>query len=99
MKSTIVTAFVLIVLCLQASSQKKLFDYFQNTNQRPSNDLLIFFSQDCQWCKAADNEIRGNKTIQAGLVAQYNVRLMDISTANGKATAEKFGISAVPAFV
>ncbi|WP_462249410.1 DUF4215 domain-containing protein [Ferruginibacter sp.] len=93
---------VLIIFILAINSVFANIGFLQNlqtASSKNDNTLLVFYKPDCPYCINMDKAVSNDADFQKKLLEKYNVKVLDITTAEGRLMADKFNIHAVPSMV
>ncbi|MEP6675522.1 MAG: DUF4215 domain-containing protein [Ferruginibacter sp.] len=92
-------ALLLAVISLQLSAKDGFLDKYKNLNNNKEQQLLVFYKPDCPYCINMDKALSADENFQQALTKKYSIRVLDITSAEGRMIADKFDVHAVPTII
>ena len=94
---------IFTILCIfiitNCSAENGLFDFLNNSNNKASSVLLIFYRDNCPFCQNMNTTVQQDEKFTSLLQQKFKIQRVDISTEEGRALADRFNVHAVPTLI
>lgn len=91
------------LLCLfiitTCSAENGLFDFLNNSNNKASSVLLIFYRDNCPFCQNMNTTLQQDEKFTSLLQQKFKIQRIDINSEEGRALADRFDVHAVPTLI
>ncbi len=88
-----------IFIITSCSAENGLFDFLNNSNNKASSVLLIFYRDNCPFCQNMNTTLQQDEKFTSLLQQKFKIQRIDINTEEGRALAERFDVHAVPTII